>query len=469
MNSAIAVAAVAAALAIASPARAAPCAGFVDVADTSGFCGNVTWMKNRAITLGCDATHYCPDQPVTRLQMAAFLYRLGFQNAFLRGGNSFGASAALGTLDDEVVQVLVNAVPVATFYAAGMLAGTAAPTGNSPAVAGTTASTSIDAVAVRGVVDTPSPGGGASGVVGLNNGTNALGQGVYGEHKGAGPGVHGRSLAGPGLNGSSDSGAGAVGASNSGAGVRGGSFLGAGVQANSVVGRAVDALSAGTGLANPTVAIHNTDVTPGEPGGIALYARNGSGDATLVVHNAGAGDPIRVFNQAGTSFVFRVTGNGTVRADGSYNCGLASGCFNTGSGADLAERIDTSEALDPGDVVEIDPARPGHFRRARSAASTLVAGVVSARPAITMNNNDLASGSDVRTDRRPLIALVGTVDVRASAENGPIRAGDLLVSASVPGGAMRGGERAGTGTVIGKALSPLDEGTGTVSMLVMLR
>jgi hypothetical protein len=75
----------------------------------------------------------------------------------------------------------------------------------------------------------------------------------------------------------------------------------------------------------------------------------------------------------------------------------------------------------------------------------------------------------VRTDARPLVALVGTVDVRASVENGPIRPGDLLVSASMEGTAMRGGERAATGTVIGKALTPLAQGTGTVSMLVMLR
>jgi hypothetical protein len=79
--------------------HAAPCAGFTDVEDTSGFCTSVAWMKNRAITLGCDATHYCPADFVRRDQMAAFLYRLGFQNAFLKGGNAFGGDAVLGTTD----------------------------------------------------------------------------------------------------------------------------------------------------------------------------------------------------------------------------------------------------------------------------------------------------------------------------------------------------------------------------------
>lgn len=59
-------------------ALAAPCAGFTDVDSTSGFCPNVEWLKNRAITLGCTSlTLYCPGNSVTRLQMAAFMNRLG--------------------------------------------------------------------------------------------------------------------------------------------------------------------------------------------------------------------------------------------------------------------------------------------------------------------------------------------------------------------------------------------------------
>jgi len=63
--------------ALATPAAAAPCAGFTDVEDTSAFCVNVEWLKNREITLGCtSATLYCPGETVIRLSMAAFLNRL---------------------------------------------------------------------------------------------------------------------------------------------------------------------------------------------------------------------------------------------------------------------------------------------------------------------------------------------------------------------------------------------------------
>lgn len=92
-------------------AGAAPCAGFTDVDDSSSFCTSVAWMKNRGITLGCtSATLYCPNDAVTRLQMAAFLYRLGFQNAFLQGGNAFGATAVLGTTDFQTLSVRVGNV-----------------------------------------------------------------------------------------------------------------------------------------------------------------------------------------------------------------------------------------------------------------------------------------------------------------------------------------------------------------------
>jgi hypothetical protein len=61
----------------AGSAIAAPCAGFTDLDSTSQFCDEVTWMKNRGITMGCTATQYCPQQDVTRLQMALFMFRLG--------------------------------------------------------------------------------------------------------------------------------------------------------------------------------------------------------------------------------------------------------------------------------------------------------------------------------------------------------------------------------------------------------
>lgn len=60
------------------------------------------------------------------------------------------------------------------------------------------------------------------------------------------------------------------------------------------------------------------------------------------------------------------------------------------------------------------------------------------------------------------------VPVKASAENGPIAPGDLLVSSSTPGHVMRDAMPA-PGTVVGKALGTLAAGTGLIEMLVTLQ
>ena len=64
---------------VSSAGLAAPCANFVDVDDANAtYCAAVSYVKDRGVTLGCtDAIHYCPNDYVTRLQMALFLQRMG--------------------------------------------------------------------------------------------------------------------------------------------------------------------------------------------------------------------------------------------------------------------------------------------------------------------------------------------------------------------------------------------------------
>jgi len=126
-------------LAMATSPQAAPCAGFTDVDDASGFCTSVAWMKNRAITLGCTASQYCPADFVRRDQMAVFLYRLGAQNAFLHGGNAFGTTAVLGTNDDQPMDLRVDNERVMRYE----------PNAISPNVIGGSPANSVDA-GVRG-------------------------------------------------------------------------------------------------------------------------------------------------------------------------------------------------------------------------------------------------------------------------------------------------------------------------------
>jgi hypothetical protein len=66
--------------------------------------------------------------------------------------------------------------------------------------------------------------------------------------------------------------------------------------------------------------------------------------------------------------------------------------------------------------------------------------------------------------------MVGIVPAKVSAENGPIKRGDLLVTSSTVGYAMKGTDRGKMlGAVVGKALGTLDSGKGVIEVLVTLQ
>ncbi len=91
----------------------APCGGFSDIATGSPFCPNVEWLGNRAVTLGCTATSYCPDTDVSRLAMAAFMNRLGIALT----SAPVLVEASPGALDPDAQPVVCTtaALPFATY------------------------------------------------------------------------------------------------------------------------------------------------------------------------------------------------------------------------------------------------------------------------------------------------------------------------------------------------------------------
>lgn len=152
-----------------------------------------------------------------------------------------------------------------------------------------------------------------------------------------------------------------------------------------------------------------------------------------------------------TGAIFRIErATGNVCTDGTLNP----------NGADLAEYILVSEAVEPGEVVELDPSTPKHYRKARMPYSPLIAGVISTQPGVVLGAR--------QSEGRALLALVGRVPVKATTENGPIRPGDLLTSSSKAGYAMRCESAAQCeGAIVGKALEALDADEGVILMLVV--
>ncbi len=180
----------------------------------------------------------------------------------------------------------------------------------------------------------------------------------------------------------------------------------------------------------------------------------------------GSGNAIAVYpdgSRAAAAAVFRVESDGDVYADGT----VYSSTTSVGS-ADVAERINASEWVEAGDVVEIDPDHAGFFQKASEAYSRRVAGIISTSPGVILGN-DVDPTSDKWNDNRPVLAIAGRVPVKASAENGPIAVGDLLVSSSVPGVAMKGDPANSIGAVVGKAMGSLDSGEGVIMAQVTLR
>jgi hypothetical protein len=288
--------------------------------------------------------------------------------------------------------------------------------------------------------------------------TNAgSGDALNGYGLGTGRGVYGSSTASAGVYGVSSSSVGVLGSAPT--GVRGVTGLPSGITPLYDRGVWGDSTSsygvAGTSDTNSGV-IGNSNsgigVEAHSTNGRGLWARseNGVGLEARSIN----GNPLEVYGFDGGNRRFYVSNTGNVFADGSFSPG----------GADVAERLDASEPLLPGDVVELDPAQPDHYRLARSPSSTLVAGVISTNPGVIMNNTDLAGN-----DQQPVLALAGKTPVRVTAENGPIQIGDLLVSSATPGAAMKAGPNPAAGTVIGKAVQALESGQGAILMLVMLR
>lgn len=194
-----------------------------------------------------------------------------------------------------------------------------------------------------------------------------------------------------------------------------------------------------------------------------------SPSAALEVNRSSANLLVLRNSSAGGASVFRVERDGDVRADRSFNCGLSSGCFNSGQGADIAERVESTERLEPGDVVAIDPNSDGKFRKSHDVISRRVAGVISTSPGVTLAN-ELDADTNALEDSRPLLALAGRVPVKVTANVQPVRAGDLLVTSSMSGFAMKcPDESECVGAVLGKALGSLKQGTGVIMAQLMLQ
>ena len=199
--------------------------------------------------------------------------------------------------------------------------------------------------------------------------------------------------------------------------------------------------------------------TAGWTRGVLAQIFSPSGEA-LAVEAPQGGNLIVGRGSPNYAMVFRVSNNGEVHANG--------GVFP--SGADFAESLRVGgkrEDYAPGDVLVIDSTSSRQVTRSMKPYSRLVAGIYSTKPGVLASPHGMGN---VDSATQVPLAIVGIVPCKVSAENGPIEAGDLLVTASTPGHAMKGTDRGRMlGAVVGKALQPMREGSGLIEVLVTLQ
>ncbi|MBU2101737.1 hypothetical protein KKH05_03430, partial [Patescibacteria group bacterium] len=123
---------------------------------------------------------------------------------------------------------------------------------------------------------------------------------------------------------------------------------------------------------------------------------------------------------------------------------------------DIAESISAKDCQ-AGDTVIISQDEDCVLARSQIPYDTRVAGVISEDPKLCLGQGE---------GELPL-ALAGIVKCKVTAENGPIKNGDLLVTSSLAGYAMRAAPgQIKPGMLIGKALQPHTEGKGKIFILV---
>ena len=210
---------------------------------------------------------------------------------------------------------------------------------------------------------------------------------------------------------------------------------------------------------------------------------NHAGIAFSVWQNAAETEAMRITN-AGNVGIGTTTPGAALEVYGNVKLSSGSGAsitFADGTvqstaytgvtcGGDYAESVDVAgvrTSYEPGDVLVIGPDSGSDVVKSSEPYSTLVTGVYSTKPGVVGRRQT----TDPKVSKTEVpMAMIGIVPTKVSAENGPIKRGDLLVTSSISGYAMKGTDRSRlTGAVIGKALGSLDSGTGVIEAVITLQ
>jgi hypothetical protein len=188
-----------------------------------------------------------------------------------------------------------------------------------------------------------------------------------------------------------------------------------------------------------------------------------------------AGTDVRIADNSNANVLVAAGGGnvgiGTFSPDANYKLDVEGSVKVSGNIAakyqDVAEWVMTSKDLPVASVVVLDSNHSNQVTTSIKGYDTRVAGVVSGKPGLVLGEGGAG---------KAMIATVGRVKVKVDATRQPIHVGDLLVTGTLEGTAMKsvpvnigGVAMHRPGTLIGKALEPLEKGTGEILVLLSLQ
>jgi hypothetical protein len=197
----------------------------------------------------------------------------------------------------------------------------------------------------------------------------------------------------------------------------------------------------------------------------AAYGLNFGGNHTIGNETANAVQNGVTFNRYVPDGNGGVTGTTLLSVDKDGNVS-ASGTINANY-QDVAEWVPGEGDIPAGTVVVLHTEKTNFVVTSSLAYDSRVAGVISEKPGLLL-------GSEGESKSR--VATLGRVKVSVDASKRPVRVGDLLVTSDRPGMAMAsepidvGGVKIHRpGTLIGKALEPLESGQGQILVLLSMQ
>lgn len=218
-----------------------------------------------------------------------------------------------------------------------------------------------------------------------------------------------------------------------------------------------------------TNGVETVEIIASEGGieGGQILMRNKSGFTTIQFDGDASGN--------GSGYLRLYKGDGsialTLEGDAAGEGKVTTQVLQITGGSDLSENFDVNAvhaALKPGMIVCIDPEKTGELVTSSKAYDRTVAGIVSGAGGVKPGM--LMGQQGTKADGKHPVALTGRVYCYVDADHGAIRPGDLITTSDTPGHGMKVSDHArGQGSIIGKAMSSLEQGKGLILVLVSLQ